>query len=516
MFTASAVDRLFSGWARLDSPGAVVAVTRHGEVIHEGAYGMADLAHGVPLDRRSVIRIGSQSKQFTVLLALMLAAEGKLSMAAEVHDYAPWLPEYPHRITLHHLATNTSGLRDFLEMSIWSGLPLAAGATRQASRDLIAGHGEVNFVPGTQMLYSNTGFFLLSEIIEEVSGRSFNELLAERITRRLGMADTRLLARDTEILPRLVNQHQRGPGGWETVRWGFPLGGEGGMVSTLADMVTWQAALAKPPVEWAGHLGRMIAPLHYTNGTETLYRMGLVVDRYRGIRGIGHGGGVAGGKSESIRFPDQGLGVVILGNLAEMNPFSLARRIADVALDTAMVPAFPSAARERLGAAAGLYREEGGGEVFAISASDGVAFFTSTGGSTQLDEIAPGVFAPERPTMHLTLSQGADATIIVTACGVRQIFRRVAATARPRDLSGRYANTTLGLDARIDGAALLVRSDVGALRVDLVWIDDDLLLARAQGTSSGWMGSLRVIGDGFVLTTDRTKGLVFRAEQRRG
>src|SRR5205823_3144492 len=103
------------------------------------------------------------------------------------------------------------------------------------SRDLIAGHAEVNYPPGAQMLYSNTGFFLLSEIVEEISGRSYNELLAERITTRLGMQDTLLVPRDAQILPRLVAMHQRGADAWETVRWGFPIGGEGGMVSTLVD-----------------------------------------------------------------------------------------------------------------------------------------------------------------------------------------------------------------------------------------------------------------------------------------
>jgi len=136
---------------------AVVAVTRNGAKLHEGAYGMADLAHGIPLDRRSVLRIGSQTKQFTVLLALLLEAEGKLSLDDEVHRHAPWLPRYPNPVTLRHLAGNTGGLRDFLEIMIWSGLSLGAPSSRQTARDLLARHDEVNFPPQEQMLYSNTG-----------------------------------------------------------------------------------------------------------------------------------------------------------------------------------------------------------------------------------------------------------------------------------------------------------------------------------------------------------------------
>ena len=288
MSVTSAIDRLFARYNRPDSPGAVVAVTKRGHILHEAAYGMADLAHAIPLHRDSLIRIGSQSKQFTVLLALLLEAKGKLDMNADVHTYLPWLPAYPAPITLWHLATNTSGMRDFLEMMVWNGLPLAATSGRPLARDIIARHGEINYPPSSQMLYSNTGFFLLSEIIEQVSGRGFNELLSTYITARLGMRHTLLIKRDAEIHPSLAAQHQRGPTGWETVRWGFPLGGEGGMGSTLADMLTWQSTLANPPSDWAPHLARMTAPLHYTNGTETLYRAGLIVQSYRGTTTIGN------------------------------------------------------------------------------------------------------------------------------------------------------------------------------------------------------------------------------------
>ncbi len=514
MSVSTAIDRLFAQWAKPDSPGAVVAVTRNGALIHEGAYGMANLAHGIPLSRKSLIRIGSQSKQFTVLLALLLEAEGKLSMDDDVHKYCPWLPPFPHKVTLHHLATNTSGLRDFLEMMVWNGLPLASVSDRALARSILARHREVNYVPGSQMLYSNTGFFLLSEIIEEVSGRSFNELLAHYITGPVGMPDTLLLKRDAEIHPNLVSQHMRGPTGWETTSWGFPLGGEGGMASTLTDMLAWQAALAAPPAAWQPLLARMTAPLHYTNGTETLYRMGLVVDRYRGALGIGHGGGVAGGKSESIRFPEHRLGVVILGNLSEMAPFALARRIADAALAGELTPHAPPAAAERLAAAAGMYREAGTGEVFTITAPDGAPVFTSAGGATSLNEEYPGHFAPERPTQHLVFTQGAANTLDAVFCGETTRYHRITPpTAAVRDLSGSYANAALGLDMRITGDSMLIRSDIGALRTTLSWAADDLLLVHAgTGPSEArpFIATLGVSADGLTLTTDRTKGLTFR------
>lgn len=505
MSITAAVDRLFAQYNRPDSPGAVVAVTRNGHLIHEAAYGMADLAHNIPLDRNSLIRIGSQSKQFTVLLALLLEAEGKLDMNAEVHTYCPWLPKYPNPITLWHLATNTSGLRDFLEMMVWNGLPLAATSGRPLARQIIARHGEVNYVPGSQMLYSNTGFFLLSEIIEEVSGRDYNDLLFHYITNRLGMSRTLLVKRDAEIHPNLVAQHQQGPTGWETVRWGFPLGGEGGMASTLTDMLTWQATLANPPADWKPHLDRMTAPLHYTNGTETIYRAGLIVERYRGTTTISHGGGVAGGKSDSMRFPDHHLGVVILGNLSEMNPFALARRIADAALADVLTPVPGSSLN-----AEGLYREPGTGEVFTLSERNSTPTITTPGGATSLIEIAPGRFAPERPTMHFDFTVNPDSTLAATFCGTPTTYHRITPPSAPADVSGSYTNQTLGLDARITGDDLLIRSDIGALRLKLAWADTDLLLVSNPTDPRAFIGTLHHTADGLTLTTDRMKALLLR------
>ena len=503
MSVSSAIDALFAKWTGADTPGAVVGVTRHGQILHEAAYGMADIAQSVKLDRRSVLRIGSQSKQFTVLLALLLEAEGKLSLDDEVHRHAPWLPAYPAPITLRQMAGNTSGLRDFLEILVWSGLPLSAPSTRQTSRDLLGRHAEVNYPPDTEMLYSNTGFFLLSEIIEEVSGRSFNELLADYITGPLGMTDTSLQINDADILPRLAEQHIRGADGrWQTTAWGFPLGGEGGMVSSLRDMLTWQANLAKPIAAHAAALAGMQAPRHYRNGAETLYRLGLAGDVYRGLRSIGHGGGTAGCKSEGMRFPDQALGIVILGNAAELTPFTMARRIADLALADEMQPLPDPAPHRRLVESAGFYRHVGGDDLIEIC-TDGS--LTSAGGNVSLLQTSPGEFEPERVTMHLTFRQDGD-ELDAMWCGAKRRYRRLATPPAGRNITGHYVNAQLGLDAQVTAAtALQIRSDHGTFNASLSWIADDLLLVH--GAARAWIATLSVSADGLVLTSDRTKQL---------
>jgi CubicO group peptidase (beta-lactamase class C family) len=500
------IDALFAQWNRSDSPGAVAVVTRHGAEIHAGAYGMASLAHSVPLDRRSVVRIGSQTKQFTVLLALLLEQQGKLSMEDEVHRYAPWMPPTPQPITLEHLARNTSGLRDFLEMMTWSGLGLGAPSSRQTARDLISRHAEVNFAPGSAMIYCNTGFFLLSEIIEEVSGRSYNELLAGHLTGRFGMADSRLVGRDSETLPRLADMHLHTARGWETARWGLVLGGEGGMVASADDMLKWQAMLANPPADLAPLLARMEAPVPFTNGTPATYAMGLVRADYRGQTGISHGGGVAGGKSTSIRFRESGLGVVLLANLDDFAAHPLSCRIADIVLEPELGPrpALPD-----LSAHAGLWREEDGDDLLTLADQS----LITSGGAVSLEMPEPGLFAPERPTAHFRFATPVDGVMQAVSCGRATRYRKLgpAPTASLAGLAGDYGNATLGIFAHLspDGG-LSICSDVGGSRYSVAWADRDLLLVLPPGGATAgrpFAATLRLVDGGMVLTTDRTRGL---------
>ena len=511
---AAEIDALFAQWSGADSPGVVWAVTQDGTEIHSGAVGMSDIAQGVSLDRRSLVRIGSQTKQFTVLLALMLEAEGRLSMADEVHRYAPWLPALPHPITLQQMSTNTSGLRDILEAMTLSGVPLVAPSSRARQREVLAGFGGLNFVPGTEMIYCNTNFWLLSEIIERVSGRSFNELLEARITGPLGMTDTRLLPRDTQILHRLSAQHVRGPdGAWETARWGWDIGGEGGMVSTLDDMLLWQANLARPRAGMKAHLARMAEPVVYANGSRGLYAMGLNQAIYRGQRHIGHGGGVAGGRSESMWFPDAGLGVVILANSDAVATYSLALRIADIALGDRLAPPVQSGAR----LADGLYRMESGGDILALRTQGGVTEMVTGAGPLRLSEAAPGLFVPERANMHLTLSPHTDSDMLdATWCGMPRRLRRLGAVpdSGSSKIAGRYFSEEAGLvaEVRADGeaAVMTLRSDFGVHRLKLRWIDSDLLTFVPDTMTPApdrWIGTVQVNQDHLSIVTDRTKEL---------
>ncbi|MFD1984562.1 serine hydrolase domain-containing protein [Mesorhizobium newzealandense] len=507
---AKGIDALFNEFSGPEMPGAVVAVTENGREIFANAYGLANINDDVPMGRKAIIRIGSQSKQFTVLLILMLEAEGKLSLEDEVQKHLPYVPRLEYPVTLGQLASNISGYRDYLQGMIFGGLSLFAPSGRQAARDVVARQDALNFKPGSAMMYSNSGFFMLFEIIEQIEGATFNEILRKRITGPLGMYDTSLMLRDGSVMKRLAAHYTKRAEGWAHLGWGMEYGGGGGIVSTLDDMVVWQHNLIEPKVGTAEMYRRMATPCVFDNGATGFYGLGLVTDVYRGRRAVGHGGSVAGGESESMRFVDDGLGVVIIANNDQVAAFALARRIADIYFDNAL-PA-------SIELASGRYRQEGGPDVFEIIAKNGVPTFLRYGVGTRFDFGNPGGAKPESGITDLVLSPRPDGKIDGTFCGTPTVYAPLNPNARAAaPLAGRYANTAQGIEVEIEGDAqrgmFRLRSDLGAMNAPIVAADNDLWFLLQPDTDIGpgltWNATLSVTADGFEINASRLKKLRF-------
>lgn len=523
--TARKIDALLMPWTDGASPGIAVAVTR-GEAVYRRCVGLADIAHAVPLSAKTVIRIASQSKQFTVLLTLMMEAEGKLSLNDDVRDHCPWLPPYEHRITLRHLAANTSGLRDILDTMILGGIPILAPSSRAAARAIVARQRGVNFAPDTDLLYSNSNFLLLSEILEQVSGLSFNELLRQRITGPLGMHDTRLMVRDDEIYPRLATHHRRGPdGGWLKAAWGIAIGGEGGLISTLDDMIRWQNNLRSPKVGTSEMIAGMEAPGATINGIPSHYGLGLVTSSHRGLRCVGHGGWIAGGKSESFRIPEKDLGVVVLANHDDFAPYTLTRQIADIVLGYEPSRPLSPAAIDSLAAMAGTYREDGSSALLRIDDAGPHPTLIGSMGAMDLEEIAPGRFRPRAAMPPYELFLTAGGTIETEKFGRRRIFGRIPDRAATGNVhgTGSYADASSGLEANVhdseNGMRMQLRSPFGAVELRLERCDHDMFLAhpasaethdawRAAPWQLPWLFSVRCLPDALILNSDRSADIV--------
>lgn len=338
--THGRVDAIFAQWNRTDSPGCAVGVYRGGVIEYARGYGMGNLELGVALSPHSLFDIGSTSKQFTAMSIMLLARDGKLSLDDDIHKFIPELPNYGKTITVRHILTHTSGIRDYLTLWGLAGVDDADLTTDDDALALIARQRELNFAPGEQWLYSNSGFFLASVIVKRVSGKTLARFAAERIFAPLGMTHTRFNDDHMAIIPdRATGYTPRDSGGWATAMSNFEQTGDGAVQTSIEDLQRWDENFYTGTVGGTETLASMQKPAVLNDGKQQTYALGLTVDRYRGLRTVSHGGSWAGYRAELLRFPDQHLSVSCLCNLARTNPSLLARRVAEVYLGGQMTPA---------------------------------------------------------------------------------------------------------------------------------------------------------------------------------
>jgi CubicO group peptidase (beta-lactamase class C family) len=330
---AARVDSLFAPWDKTDSPGCAVAVFRNSEIIHARGYGMASLEHGLAITPKTVFDIGSTSKQFAAMSIVLLAEDGALSLDDDVRRFVPELPDYGNRITIRHLLTHTSGLRDYLTLWSLAGFEAADYTTSAEALSLIARQRSLNFRPGEQYLYSNSGYFLLSVIVERVSGKSLAAYSHERIFAPLGMAHTRFNDDHSAIIAnRATGYMPRTEGGYAVSMSNYEQTGDGAVNTSVEDLLRWDENFYTGRVGGRRTLELMQTPAVLKDGRQLTYALGLRVEPYRGLPTVSHGGSWVGYRAELVRFPDQHFSVACLCNRSDANPSRLARRVADIYL----------------------------------------------------------------------------------------------------------------------------------------------------------------------------------------
>lgn len=324
-----ALDKIFNVYASKTSPGCAVGATRGGTKIFAKAYGMADLEHDVPLAPQSVFYMASVSKQFMAFSILLLEQDGKLNVEDRVRKYVPELPQYADAITIRQLLHHTSGLRDYLDLTTFSS-KLNTGITEKDVLNLLARQARLNFVPGAEYTYSNSGYVLLSIIAQRVSGRLLDEFARERIFMPLGMSSTRFQHdHTTPIIGRAIGYVQKADA-WKISNSMLDVVGDGGMYSSVEDMLRWAAAFEKP--EFAPHLARMQKIGMLSDGREIAagYGMGLVTFMYRGQPIVGHGGSLAGYRNRLFRLPANNLTIITLCNAGMANAVGFSQQVAEL------------------------------------------------------------------------------------------------------------------------------------------------------------------------------------------
>ncbi|HVS14132.1 MAG TPA: serine hydrolase domain-containing protein [Thermoanaerobaculia bacterium] len=335
----AAIDAVFVELDSVRSPGCALGVVRGGELALARGYGMADLDHGIAITPRSVFRTGSVSKQLTAATVALVAADGDLSLDDEVRAHLPELPDYGAPLTLRHLIHHTSGIRDYLTLFRLAGLRDDDWYTDPEVMAMIARQAELNFAPGAEHLYSNSGYFLLSQVVLRATGKSLRQIAEERLFTPLGMRHSHFHDDHTEIVPlRATGYARRDDGSWRRSTTTLDMVGDGGVFTSIEDLSRWVASLDDGRLRGAAFRDSLYERGRLASGAETDYAFGLVHGTYRGLRTIGHGGAFVGYRADLTRFPDQGLGIVTLCNFAEAQPSRYARRVADVVLADRLEP----------------------------------------------------------------------------------------------------------------------------------------------------------------------------------
>lgn len=324
--------------------GLTIAVSRDGDLVFDGAYGLADLATGRPLESSDPQRIASLSKPFTAAAVLKLVEEGRIDLDAPIQEYLPAFITQGNTVSVRNLLNHTSGIHSYSDLFAGTG---RQPVPRAAVLDTLQRH-PFDFFPGEAYRYSSSGYYLLGVILEEVTGESYAQHLEVSLFEPLGLDDTGYCGYGGAEVPA----------GYRTVGDDLEavvledsdfLGGSGGLCSTGADLVNWMQALAT---------GRVIAPTSYAlmttptvlpSGDTVPYGFGLDIEALEHHRVIAHGGQIGGFNARMAYYPAEGLSVAVLVNTntpkAELVQNAVAR--AALGMDRLVPTNLPLSAEER-------------------------------------------------------------------------------------------------------------------------------------------------------------------------
>ena len=336
------VDSLFAEYTRGLAPGLAVAVVRDGKVLLTRGYGYASLEHRVPITPATVFDVASVSKQFAGLAVAMLITEGRVKLTDDIRKYIPELGDVGHTVTIDHLLHHTSGYRD------WPGTLALAGwrfddvISFDQIRTMAYNQRSLNFVPGAEYTYSNTGYNLLTEMVARVSGKSFRQVTDERLFRPLGMTSSHFQDDHQEVVPNRAYGYARRPdGSYSSVTNNLTALGSSSLFSTVEDLAKWVINFDEQKVGGGAVMALTRTRGKLNDGSTIPYAFGVSHGEYRGQPTVSHSGGWASFATYVLHFPQQRFGVIVLSN-GGVNPGRAAFNVSDIYLGTTLGANTPS------------------------------------------------------------------------------------------------------------------------------------------------------------------------------
>lgn len=381
------VDKLFAQWDKPNSPGAMLAVIRDGKVIYQRGYGAADLEHNVSISAATVFNVASTSKQFTAMSVLLLARQGKISLDDDIRKYIAEMPKYDSPITVRQLIYHTSGLRDYIGLMGLAGVRQEDYYDQDDVLELMMRQKHLNFKPGSEFLYSNTGYVLLSLIVQKVSGKSLRAFADENIFKPLGMKHTHFQDDHTETIPNRAIGYSLGEGGTFRIgERGNDIVGDGNLYTTVDDLMLWDQNFYDNRLNQGDKdlISQLVTPGSLLNNEKIQYAFGLHIAKYKGLMTASHTGTIPGYRTEMIRFPEQRFSVICLANVSNLNAGKLASQVADIYLadkfspeeELNRLPAVPASqfiklSEQELSAYTGSYMDPLTNDFWRVSSAEG-------------------------------------------------------------------------------------------------------------------------------------------------
>jgi CubicO group peptidase (beta-lactamase class C family) len=338
------IDAIFAEYDRPGSPGCALGVVQDGTIIYQRGYGLANLDYGIPNGPDMVYYVGSVSKQFTAAAIALLAEEGRISLDDDVRRYIPELRDYGRTMTIRHLVHHTSGLRDIYTLMDLAGLRLEDVMPDEEALALIARQRELNFLPGDAYLYSNSGYWLLGQVVQRVTGSSLRVYAEEKIFRPLGMNDTHFHDEPHRIVRNRVMSYGGFAGAYRLAYLtNFDKIGAGGLYTTIGDLARWDANFYEQRVGGPEFLRTMHGRGVLSSGNRIAYAFGINVDRRRGLDLVRHSGSLMGFRADLVRYPTERFTVMTTCNHGGIDAAALADRVTELFLGDRMdaIPAAP-------------------------------------------------------------------------------------------------------------------------------------------------------------------------------
>ncbi len=322
------IDSLLQKKYPSNAPGATFLISKNGNIIYEKAFGLANLELNVPMKTNNVFEIGSMTKQFTAISILMLMEKGKLDLDDEITKFIPGYPTNGNKITIHHLLTHTSGIKNFTSVK---GLNAIAKKDLSPSELIDFFKDEpIDFIPGEKFKYNNSGYVILGHIIEKTTGMSYADFVEKQIFEKLEMTASQY-ASHREVIQNRASGYHNGNGyiNSRAISYTLPYS-SGALMSNINDMLKWQEAIKNNLLISKKTTEKAFTNYTLNNGEHINYGYGWHVKTINGVTVREHGGAIFGFKSMGVSLPDEDIYVIGLNNCDCNSPTKITRRIAEL------------------------------------------------------------------------------------------------------------------------------------------------------------------------------------------